>query len=118
MSKVYTFDSNIISDLYKDAYGFRPSADFYREWNSCSDDQRQSIWDNLLISLDAELEREREQERKAIERFENSVADCIRLGAKDRTVAINCIFNANGFYDYEEMEFRLNLPFNYLKQSA
>ncbi len=118
MTQVYTFDSNIVSDLHKDAYGFRPNELFWSEWLHADDDVKQRIWDDLLINLDAEIKREQEEQDRAIVRFEDLIAQTIRSGAKDRTAAVRWIFEAGRFYDYEEMEFRHNLPFNYLKKIA
>jgi hypothetical protein len=42
MEKQYTYDERIVSDLYKEAYGSRPRADFWAKWdkgtalNGCS----------------------------------------------------------------------------------
>jgi len=44
----YTFDSNIVSDLHKDAHGFRPTEYFWEEWDQCGDDNRQAMWDSLI----------------------------------------------------------------------
>ena len=114
MSKSYTFDTNIVGDLHKDAYGFRPSKFFWDEWSLSSNDQRQEMWDNLITSLDAELERERKVTEQAVHNFTELIAQTIRSGAKDRSAAIRWIFEAGNFYDYDEMEFRHNLPFGYL----
>ena len=118
MTQAFTFNSDVVSDLYKDAYGFRPSQDFWKEWTSSSDAQRQKIWDDLIISLDAELEREREATERAVKQFNELIAQTIRSGAKDKPTAIRWIFEAGNFYDYDEMEFRHNLPFGHLKTLA
>lgn len=118
MAQVYTFDSNIVGDLHKDAYGFRPSRTFWQEWDRSSDAERQQIWDDLLVSLDAEIERERQATERAVGKFEELIARTIRLGAKDRDTAIRWIFEAGNFYDYEEMEFRHSLPFGTLQKVA
>ena len=39
---MYTFDENIVSDLHKDARGFRPHAAFMEGWNQSSDDNNQA----------------------------------------------------------------------------
>ena len=35
-----TFCSDIVSDLYKDAYGFRPGLSFIETWNEMSDAEK------------------------------------------------------------------------------
>ena len=115
MSQAYTFDTNIVSDLHKDAYGFRPSRFFWDEWSLSSDDQRQQIWDDMITSLNAELERDRKATEQAVQNFNELIAKNISSGAKDRSAAIRWIFEAGKFYDHDEMEFHYNLPFGYLK---
>lgn len=47
----FTFNELEISDLHKDAYGFRPNQDFWREWELSDDLGKQEIWDQLLDCL-------------------------------------------------------------------
>jgi len=54
---VWTFDGDIVSDLHKDAYGFRPSQTWWEIWDSCLDSEKQKIWDDLLESLKASIIR-------------------------------------------------------------
>ena len=44
----YTFNETEISDLHKDAYGFRPSHSFWLEWQASSMDEKQAIWDSMI----------------------------------------------------------------------
>lgn len=48
----YTYNEIEISDLHKDVYGFRPSYDFWREWELSSPDAKQEIWDRLIDALE------------------------------------------------------------------
>jgi len=57
----YTYDDQTVSDLHKDAYGFRPGAVFMQAWKGMSPDAKQGMWDFLC----SELEREMEQEKLA-----------------------------------------------------
>lgn len=47
----YTFDERCVSDLHKDAFGFRPNHDFWREWELSDNDGKQVIWDSLIEVL-------------------------------------------------------------------
>jgi hypothetical protein len=49
--ETYTFDENILSDLHKDAYGFRPSGDFFREWDLLDNDGKQDLWEQLIDAV-------------------------------------------------------------------
>lgn len=65
----YTFDDNIISDLHKDARGYRPSQDFWHGWNTMGDDTKQSVWDMLIEELNESIEMEKEQDEQALIEF-------------------------------------------------
>lgn len=56
MSKTFTFDEQIVSDLHKDAYGFRPSQIWWSEWKAMSPEQKQSEW-NFLCAMMEEAEQ-------------------------------------------------------------
>jgi hypothetical protein len=77
----YTFDSRIVSDLHKDAFGFRPSTYFWEEWNGASDDAKQMIWDDLQDALDRAMEYDRLREDAAIADYHSEIANLIATGA-------------------------------------
>ena len=56
----YTFDSESLSDLYKDAYGFRPDYAYIKAWHDYADDFKQVIWDRLLIDLQIAVEEDKQ----------------------------------------------------------
>ena len=87
----YTYDSRIVSDLHKDAYGFRPSAYYMSEWAASSPDDKQKIWDGLLVDLDESMDREKQEAAYCVEAFEKMVATSIELGARDRQTALRWI---------------------------
>lgn len=84
----YTFDANIVSDLHKDAYGYRPSNDWFRVWNAATDSVKQAIWDELLVALDYEMAAERKREADAVNAYEFTLQGHMHYGAKDRATAI------------------------------
>ena len=51
----YTFDELSVSDLHKDAYGFRPSESFWREWQASDNDGKQELWDSMIDVLNSDL---------------------------------------------------------------
>lgn len=110
----YTFDSNIVSDLYKDTFGFRPSELFWTQWLCASDDEKQKIWDRLERALVVTMEFERDQELRAMVAFENLVERHIQSGALDREAALRWIMDAskcNG--DWEFLCWEHGLPYGY-----
>ena len=58
----YTYDTELLSDLYKDAYGFRPDAEYFKAWKEYPDDFKQTIWNRILVDLAAAVEADREND--------------------------------------------------------
>jgi len=113
----YTFDNDTVSDLHKDAYGFRPSELFWEEWIGATDAERQAIWDSLERALEVSMEIERENEQRAIDRFEALVRVNIDAGAEDRETALRWIMDAsraNG--DWEYLCWEYSLPYRYFER--
>ena len=81
---MYTFDENIVSDLFKDAHGFRPSGSFWVTWEQASNLRKQIIWDDLVDDLNRSVDRERRAHEHALDRFEGlvyTIADARNLVA-------------------------------------
>ena len=91
---MYTFDEQIVSDLHKDARGYRPSEYFWEEWSQCGDDTRQSMWDILLEELAAETARQLDAYARAEIAFHQRVQGTMLAGAKDELTAIRWILEA------------------------
>jgi hypothetical protein len=114
---VYAFDENIVSDLHKDAYGFRPSGSWWMMWNEASDLRRQEIWDDLIDALRAEQEYEAERHARAIERFEGLVSKTIEHGAADRETALRWIMDASECNDdWEFLCHVYGLPYGFFNK--
>ena len=88
---MYTFDESIVSDLHKDAYGFRPMSTFWAQWNASSDADKQHSWDHLLEELDYTVNREANEKIAALNAFELEVANALDLGASSREVAVRWV---------------------------
>lgn len=118
-----TYDSNIVSDLHKDAFGFRPSRDWWIEWNEAGVDAKQIIWDDLLADLADSNAREVEEQTHAAIAFEQQIAEIRELMNNTREDAIRVIIQAEDeernveFYGYESLEFSLGLKYGYIKGS-
>ena len=69
----YTFDADIVSDLHKDARGFRPREGFWNHWNLSTNDEKQAIWDGLLRELDERFAEDQRREREAVSRFDSGL---------------------------------------------
>lgn len=85
----FTFDTALVSDLHKDAYGFRPSASFWDMWNNgLSDEGRQAEWDYLCAAADRAVDEEKREQDRAYNVFADRVVEAMLAGAKDRDEAI------------------------------
>ena len=113
MEKQYSFDENVVSDLYKDAYGSRPREGFWDNWDNASADQKQAIWDDLLTAADAENEREELMRQEAIVDLENRIrfmqSTIVGASREDCIRYLHDVYKTNG--DIEYLEFNLGVPY-------
>ena len=100
----YTYDSKLVSDLHKDAYGFRPSVHYMVEWDKASLSGKQAIWDGLLVDLEREIEQEKLATTRSVEIFEGMITNSIMLGATDRDTAIRWLTQAEDFKHAQAVE--------------
>lgn len=120
----YTFDDAIISDLHKDARGFRPREYFWAEWNNSTDPERQAIWDSLVNELKQEMDREAAEQADASARFEKLIQDTIALGAGDKANALRWIIEGEGFtdtdlcYGADYVAYHFGLAYNNIYKTA
>lgn len=118
----YTFDKNIVSDLYKDARGSRPGEYFWEVWVNSDNTVKQEIWDGLLRELNARQEEEKAREDEATARFETRVTMTIAMGAGNRETALRWIFDSldltamDKCYGGSYICFSLGLPYSYEKE--
>lgn len=110
-------DGDIYSDLYKDVYGSRPR---YAQFESVEEFDRD--YEFLVNRLNEKMEQEREEQRQAIGQFEIRLNEIMYLVSNtDRVNALRILMDAEGvleefeFYGYESLEWRLGLPFGYVK---
>jgi len=84
----YTFDDSILSDLHKEAFGFRPSSSYYTHWRSLTDDEKQIEWENLCAASEQSEQDERDAEARNYTRWQTRIEDLIQMGAGDKVTAI------------------------------
>ena len=86
---MYTYSDELISDLHKDALGYRPSADFMDMWkNGLSDEGRQAEWDYLCNKMEESIAREKAEAEQAVADFDHRVLETIQCGADDEETAL------------------------------
>ena len=116
METKYTFDENTVSDLHKDAHGWRPREYFWAEWHAASDDGKQAIWEDLIDDLKDSNEREERQQKDAIAATEKRIQEILdTVVGSTRADAIRYLdeaYDTRG--DINFLEYHLGVPYGYL----
>jgi len=101
---MYTYSDQLISDLHKDALGFRPIEAFWEGWTQSDDDKKQAIWDGLCREMDRRQEEEARTEAYLLAKFKEEVQSYIELGAGDRQTALRWMTQDETFYHSQDIE--------------
>jgi hypothetical protein len=116
METKYTFDENTVSDLHKDAHGWRPREYFWAEWHAASNDGKQAIWEDLIDDLKDSNEREERQQKDAIAATEKRIQEILdTVVGSTRADAIRYLdeaYDTRG--DINFLEYHLGVPYGYL----
>lgn len=102
----YTYDDSLISDLYKDAYGMRPTPTYWTLWRAMPPNQKQGEWEYLCKLVAEADEARRIAEEEAFQHWISNIqammtelnlskAEAIRMDM----AAADCV-NDTGFYCY------------------
>jgi len=116
---MYTFDVNLVSDLHKDAYGFRPDASFWATFAAFNPDQKQALWDSLIADLNRSIEKDEADQKAAIVEFEDRVDNLMHDGTTRKAVVqwlMSHVFDASADVDAGLFEYLNGLPFGYLSK--
>jgi len=121
MESKYTFDENIVSDLYKDAFGSRPGEYFWENWDAADNDRKQALWDVMVNEVQVDAERERQEQFAAERHLERIVIPNIRSYLNDcsREDAIRHLhetYETDGSLEY--LEYALGVRYGYLSGSV
>lgn len=115
MTTEYTFDSESLSDLFKDAHGFRPTSKYFENWKLMDDDEKQAEWDKLIVILEYENETQQKYEELQVKEFKALVAEIIKAGAKNESTAYRWLMDAAEWCnrDWENLAWKHGLPYSY-----
>ena len=114
----YTFDENLISDLHKDAYGFRPDASFWSAFAAFNPEQKQALWDSLITDLNMVIEDEEKYQQAAIVEFEDRIDNLMTDVTNRQSIVAWFMRQAECDGDAERLEYLNGLPFGYLKSKG
>lgn len=101
---MYTFDENIVSDLHKDARGYRPTEVWWTYWMNSTDAEKQMEWDGLIREMNKTAEAEKLLEETALKSFNSQINVNIALGAGDRETALRWMTQTEKFYHEQDVE--------------
>jgi hypothetical protein len=101
---MFTYSDDVISDLHKDVYGYRPREAFWADWDNCTPAEKQKTWDEYCNALEANAIQEAVQEAADVAKFEDRVQDVIAIGAGNRTTALEWIVGQETFYHIQDVE--------------
>jgi len=76
---MFTYSDDIISDLHKDAYGFRPSQRFFDDWAEYTPVEKQECWDMLCDEMERSMKQQAESEAAALVEFRKAVAATMKF---------------------------------------
>ena len=92
----YTFCENTISDLHKDAWGYRPSQGFWVRWEASNDDAKQSIWNDLIDDMVKNDAEDAKIKAENASKLAKRIKEVCKLGASNYRTAIRWILEADG----------------------
>ena len=103
-------------DMYKDAYNFRPRHIDTSTW-TLADFEREFA--ELGEIMKANEITQGIEEAIAIEKFERRVAEMLTIGARDSTMAMRWIHEAEGTHgDNDFLAWTLGLPYQYFRKAT
>jgi hypothetical protein len=107
----YTYSDELVSDLHKDAYGFRPREGFWDNWNAASPEMKEEIWCGLLVTMGDRMDEERAAQSKAYAEFRATLKNVMQTQGVNWKTALRWLQEADGEYDIEHYLWKQGLAF-------
>ena len=103
----YTFSNDIISDLHKDARGYRPRGPFMEMWNELSDADKQDVWDMLIQEMKDNQEEEARIEADNLVKFRKLIRSVMDTASCNWKVALRYLVDAENLDINFELDYFL-----------
>jgi len=103
----YTFSDDIISDLHKDARGYRPRGPFMEMWNELSDADKQDVWDMLIKEMEENQKAEACIEAKNLVEFRKLLRSVMDKASCNWKVALRYLVDAENLDINFELDYFL-----------
>lgn len=114
----FTYDEDTYSDLYKDAYGFRPRGGQYKVWAEMTPEQKQAEWDSLCETLRRRMADEALEQAVCKSSFIEAIRAYKAAGITDPASIMAAMHDVNKTEgDNEYLEYHYGLPYGWLKSS-
>ena len=100
---MYTYTTDLFSDLHKDVYGYRPRGATMEDWNSRTPRQKNELFNALCDELEEVTRDEKRQADRNLFEFTGLIMDMIELGAKDRETALRWMTQDHEFHSEQDV---------------
>ena len=100
---MYTYTTELFSDLHKDVYGYRPRGAAMEDWNSRTPRQKNELFNALCDELEEVTRDEKRQADRNLFEFTGLIMDMIELGAKDRETALRWMTQDHEFHSEQDV---------------
>ena len=116
----YTYSDELVSDLHKDAWCFRPREKFWFYWEISDQDAKQAIWDNLIDDMVKNDAEEAKAKKNNASKLAQRIREVCKLGAQNYRTAIKWILEADELepdfqYDGDQLAWEYNIEFRHRK---
>lgn len=103
----YTYCDDIISDLHKDARGYRPSEFFWEEWTQSPDNVKQEIWDMLCEEMEISIKEQEAAEATALVEFRKLIRSVMDTASCNWKAALRYLIDAENLDSNYELDYFL-----------
>ena len=100
---MYTYTTDLFSDLHKDVYGYRPRGAAMEDWNSRTPRQKNELFNALCDELEEVTRDEKRQADRNLMEFTGEILNMIELGAKDRETALRWMTQEHEFHSEQDV---------------
>jgi len=103
----FTYSDDIISDLHKDARGYRPREAFMEMWNESTPETKQDVWDMLCEEMEISMKEQEAAEATALVKFRKILRSVMDVASCNWKVALRYLVDAENLDVNLELDYFL-----------
>jgi len=103
----FTYSDDIISDLHKDARGYRPREAFMEMWNESTPETKQDVWDMLCEEMEISMKEQEAAEATALVKFRKILRSVMDVASCNWKVALRYLVDAENLDVNFELDYFL-----------